>query len=115
MYKHIDVTKLDEISAGSKELIHDLVQLFTRQAIEFGQRFETLLRDKDYAQLAKFAHKVKGSVSTLGMNNLALKMKELEELAKANDSKGEAKNLIEHFKTVSNEAIDELNAILNRQ
>lgn len=115
MYKHIDVAKLEEISAGSKELIQDLVQMFTNQVDDFNQRFDLLLKSKDYNLLAKLAHKVKGSVSTLGMTNLAVKMKQLEELANASDNSGEAQDIIDHFKVASKEGIDELNNILSRQ
>jgi HPt (histidine-containing phosphotransfer) domain-containing protein len=114
MYRHIDKAKLDEISAGSQALIQDLVHMFTKQVDNFSLQLDVLLEKKDYEPLAKLAHKIKGSVSTLGMSNLAVKMKQLEEHAKTNDAEKNAKGLIETFNKVSKEALEELNDIITK-
>jgi HPt (histidine-containing phosphotransfer) domain-containing protein len=105
---------LNEVADGSVELIQDLAEIFFKQASIFSQQLDELYKNKDFTALGKLAHKIKGSVSTLGMDKLADNMKELENLAKLGIKQEEYPEMIENYKTISGEAVIELNELLKR-
>lgn len=115
MSKHIDKEKLNEISAGNKSLISDLLLMFTNKANEYATNLDKLVNEEDFEQLAKLAHKIKGSVATLGMIDLSDRMKDLEAYAKANRADKKIQEIVDQFKTHSKEAIEELNMILQNE
>ncbi len=63
---------------------------------------------KNYIGLAKLAHKIKGSLSTIGITMLAAHMKELELLAREGKNPELYQNYIVKYRTISDEAIVEL-------
>jgi HPt (histidine-containing phosphotransfer) domain-containing protein len=113
-YKHINTSVLNEVASGSRELLGDLVKMFANQVPIFTQQLEVLKQNKDYSSLSKLAHKIKGSVSTLGITDLSIKMKELENEATIGLNTKKINELIESFKVTSDKAILELNDLLNK-
>jgi HPt (histidine-containing phosphotransfer) domain-containing protein len=113
-YKHINTDLLNEVADGSVELIQDLAEMFFKQAPVFSQQLDELYKNKDFTALGKLAHKIKGSVSTLGMDKLAKHMKDLENLSKQGIEQEKYPEMIENYKTISSEAIIELNDLLKR-
>ena len=112
-YKHVNVDLLEEITAGSIDLLASLIEMFENQAPSFHNQLQEHLDRKEFALLAKLAHKIKGSLSTLGIIKLAAKMKTLELAAKNQNIENNVQELINEFKQVSHEAIAELNIIHN--
>jgi HPt (histidine-containing phosphotransfer) domain-containing protein len=113
-YKYIDFDLLNEIADGNKELIVDLVNMFTIQAPIYAQQLEELHSNQDLATFSRLAHKIKGSLSTLGIKDLAIQMKQIENNSKNGDFPENFSIFIEQFRRATSEAIDELNTILNR-
>ncbi|MFP4555762.1 MAG: Hpt domain-containing protein [Bacteroidales bacterium] len=113
-YKHIDTELLKEVADGNNELILDLVDMYIEQAPKFSEQLENLLENKDYQTLSKLAHKIKGSLSTVGITMLAQEMKELEQKAKLNSNTEQYPTYINRYKRISNEAIVELKDIITR-
>ncbi|HCY00798.1 MAG TPA: hypothetical protein DG754_11715 [Bacteroidales bacterium] len=111
-YSYIDIDQINLISDGSKELVSDLALIFKNQAPAFARQFDELYFSKNFLALSKLAHKVKGSVSTIGITRLVESMKELEHIAKEGVSKEKYSVLIDEFKTVSQKALNELNHYL---
>lgn len=148
-YKHINLTYLESISDGSKEMIEELISIFIEQIPEFTQDFKDGLAQKNWKKIAAVAHKAKSSVLSMGINelgnqdlkNLELVAKQihLDELIKTNGPSNEIdqlrktlesypdekrswieanKNeeviigLIAKFNAVIDEAINELNLVL---
>lgn len=111
-YKHINVELLLEISDGNKELITDLADMYLTQAPKFEQQLDELYQNNDFESLGKLAHKIKGSVSTLGMKDLAAMLKELETDAKQGVNQENFPELINYYKITSKEATNELNELL---
>ncbi len=82
-YKHINLTYLESISDGSKEMIEELISIFIEQIPEFTQDFEDGLAQKDFKKIAAIAHKAKSSVLSMGMDELGNQdLKNLELIAK---------------------------------
>jgi len=111
-YKVVNVNQLNEMAAGSRELVEDLVRIFSNQVSDFSVQLDSLNKNGDYVALGKLAHKIKGSVSMIGITELADYMKELETLAKESKQVEKYPDLISKYKTMSAEAIIELKDIL---
>ncbi len=112
-YKYIDIEHLIEISGGNQQLVLDLVNAFIKQVSFFSAQLDIVYSNSDYLSLGKLAHKIKGSALTLGVITIAENMKELEMLAKNGVETQRYPVLIEQFKTLSGETIEELNDFIN--
>jgi len=82
----IDLPTLEELS---KELI--------KQIEESKGRFQKALSKKDYEQLHKISHSLKGAALNLRLSNLALILKTIDEKSKTNEEIENIKTLIEKF------------------
>jgi len=66
------------MSDGNNELILEIIDIFVVQAEEIWTQMDELLVKKDYDSLGKLAHKAKSSVAIMGMQKMALELKEFE-------------------------------------
>jgi HPt (histidine-containing phosphotransfer) domain-containing protein len=107
----IDLSYLREMSGGNKTLIQEMISIFTSQVKEFGNDMDQLYNAKQYQLLGKLAHKAKSSVSIMGLSELAVNLKYLE------NSTNEGKNIetypiiIDNFKKTTAEAVKELEIV----
>ena len=111
-YKHVNLDVLKEISEGSNDLMRDLIFLFISQIPVFIEQLDYYNKNEDYISLGKLAHKIKSSVSMMGISELSSDMKKLEQLAQAKKDTKKYPEYIERFKCISTEAVSELNDIL---
>ncbi len=111
----IDLTYLHEISAGSQDLINDLVDMFFEQIPEYQQLMQDYYTQKDWQSLGKIAHKAKSAILMVGMKNLANDLKKLEENAKEEKNIDEYHEIIAKFVRDSNIAIKDLSEIRNKK
>ena len=82
-YKYIDLSYLEGIAEGDKDIIKELVEIFLDQMPEFTEGFDESMRDKDWVKVAAIAHKAKSSVMSMGMEELGnIDLKNMELLAK---------------------------------
>ena len=107
----VDLSYLREMSGGNKELVIEMISIFKTQVDEFGRDMDQLLAGKEYDLLGKLAHKAKSSVSIMGLNELAIRLKELETSACAGKNVASYKGIIELFKQETQEAVKELDLI----
>jgi HPt (histidine-containing phosphotransfer) domain-containing protein len=83
-FKEVDLTYLESIADGDKEIIEELINIFIDQIPEFTEGLRNGLEQKDWRALAGIAHKAKSSVVSMGMNNLGnVDLKNLELIAKS--------------------------------
>ena len=80
-YRFINLDVLKEISEGSHDLMRDLITMFISQVPTFSEQLDNYYRTNDFISLGKLAHKIKGSVAMMGINELTSDMKKLELLA----------------------------------
>lgn len=111
-YNHIDVEQLEMVSDGSFELISNLVMMFKTQSVAYAQQLQQLLDSKDFYALGKLAHKIKGSVSTVGITPLVEIMRTIEHKVENGVIEGEYQKLIDQYSTISQLALEELNHYL---
>ncbi len=80
---NIDLSYLESIADGDKDIIKELVEIFLDQMPEFTDGFQESLKDKNWIKIAAIAHKAKSSVITMGMEQLGnVDLKNLELVAK---------------------------------
>ena len=108
-----DLSYLQEMSGGNKELVTEMISIFKSQVIEFAKDMENHLRNREFEQLGKLAHKAKSSVSIMGLNDLAKDLKTLENMTREGRNKELYPALIQKFRKETEEAIAELNIVQN--
>jgi len=113
-YKYINVEYLESVSGGDNNIITELVSLFREQTKEFHEDMKSLLATKDYHNLGLLAHKAKSSVAIMGMNDLALLLKTFELQAKEGIETDKYESYIERFRNDTDEALKELDNLINK-
>jgi len=111
-FKIVDISYIEEICGGSSELITEMIDIFREQVSEFNIQMQQLYEDKKYYDLGLLAHKAKSSISIMGMNDLAGKLKELELNAKEGIKTETYGDFIIDFKNQTSEAVKELDSYL---
>ena len=84
-YKAFNPDYLLNISGGETAIMEEIVTIFRNQIPEFITEMNTLLGNGKYYELGLLAHKAKGSVTVMGMDNTAKMLKAFELQAKAGE------------------------------
>lgn len=111
-FKFINVGYLEEVCDNSHDLIKDMVEIFREQVHEFGNEMKKLYNEKQYYDLGLLAHKAKSSIAIMGMDDLAQKLKELENNAKEGIKTDTYTDFINEFIRQSEEGLKELDIYL---
>lgn len=106
--KIINVAYIEEVCGGSKEIILEMIDIFRQQVPEFNREMSNLLNHKRYYDLGLLAHKAKSSVAIMGMEDMAVKLKELELKAKAEEEIESYQGYINDFKEQTGIAMEDL-------
>jgi len=109
----VDLSYLRNMSAGNKDLVLEMISIFKSQVIEFSGSMDQYLRNREYEQLGRLAHKAKSSILIMGLTDLAADLKKLENLAKAGEQTEIYPAFIEKFKKETGEALEELDDVAN--
>ena len=112
-FQMINLDYLNEISDGNNDLLRDLVEMFFEQIPEYQKLLTDLYDKKDWINLGRVAHKAKSAILMVGMNDLAQKLKKLEENAKEGKNINEYQEIIAKFVRESDIALQELLEIKN--
>lgn len=107
----IDLSYLREMSGGNKELILEMISIFSSQVKDFCEEMDHLFANGQYEALGKLAHKAKSSVSIMGLNDLAGRLKELELSAAERKNVESYSMTIKNFKSTTEEAVQELEIV----
>lgn len=110
----ISLEYLNEVSLGDKKMIDEMIIIFLEQVPEFIEDFNKYLKQKDYKNIAKVAHKAKSSTSIVGLDELSMKLKEMEEKAELSEDEKCFKETIDLFINTCEKAVKDLNTILNK-
>jgi HPt (histidine-containing phosphotransfer) domain-containing protein len=103
-----DLRYLEDMTEGDKRLIMELIGIFSTQVEEYSRQMATLLKEKNWSELSKLAHKAKSSVAIMGMKDLSQELKKLEILADKEEKTETFASYIEHFTTECAKALSEL-------
>ena len=107
-YKFINTEYIVTVSGGDKDIIKELVDMFSDQVLEIAAEMRKLLGSGDYYNLGLLAHKAKSSVAIMGMADLAALLKKFELQAKAGDEKEKYDSYITRYESDTAGAVEEL-------
>lgn len=107
----IDLSYLREISAEDNQLLKELIDMFIQQVPEYQTQLQKDFEQQKWEQLGRTAHKVKASLTMVGLNDLATQMKQLELQAKKGEQTELYKGYIDAFIQETTEAIKELKEV----
>lgn len=108
-----DLTYLKNMSAGNKDLVIEMINIFKSQVVEFVKEMHDFYTNKKYEDLGRLAHKAKSSISIMGLEELATELKAFETLAKSGKKAETYPVFIKKFKKETSEAVEELNEVIN--
>lgn len=108
-----DLNYLRTMSGGDDKFISEMIDLFREQIEEYKNRMPELLRQKDYENLSRMAHKAKSSVAVMGMKEVADQLKELELLALEGKEVDRYDSIVTLFLEQSRLALEELESTRN--
>jgi len=103
-----DLNYLKSMSGGDAKFISEMIDLFREQVDEYSEQMPELLRNEDYINLSKLAHKAKSSVAVMGMKQVAELLKELEILANEGKEIERYQAMVDEFLEKSHLAVIEL-------
>jgi len=96
------------------EVMSEITGIFGNQVPEFMTGMRSLLGQEKYYELGLLAHKAKGSVTVLGMEETAKMLKEFELLAKAGEHKEKYSEFISRFEADTTTVMEEVNDYLSK-
>lgn len=107
----VNLEYLESMTGGSPELVREMIDIFITQVPEFIIEMNDCYGKKDWKTLGMIAHKAKSSVAIMGMNELAVQLKEFELAALSGGKQEMYETYINDFIDKCNHAIEELNQI----
>jgi HPt (histidine-containing phosphotransfer) domain-containing protein len=102
------------VTGGDMEIMAEIAGIFGSQVPEFLTGMKNLFENEKYYELGLLAHKAKGSVTVLGMDETAKMLKEFELLAKAGEGKDKYEGFIARFETDSETVMTEVKDYLSK-
>lgn len=113
-YKFINTEYLNSVSGGDREITVEIVKLFSDQTVEVYNEMKSHYASGNYYLLGQLAHKAKSSVAIMGMNDLAVMLKNFEIQGKEGKETNLFPSYIERFKRETDCAIIELNDLISK-
>lgn len=96
-YKSFNPDYLMNVSGGEMEIMEEIVAIFRNQIPEFVNEMKSLLKSGNNTELGLLAHKAKGSVTVMGMEETARMLKDFELQAKAGINQNSYHDFISRF------------------
>lgn len=103
---------LDEVTGGDPEITKEFIEMFFEQIVEFKTGLRGYLSQKKYKELGELAHKAKSSVMTFGMNDLGVRLKQLQLKTQKLEEIDTYEEHVVEFETLIEQAQKELSEIL---
>lgn len=112
--KNIDLSELQEMSGNDLSFIKEMLELFVYEMSNHLQELEAAIEAQDDATSEYLAHKLKSSITMVGMDRSLLDvLTEMEHLSKQGNGKSALQALYLKFETASRIAIAEAQHMLN--
>ena len=109
----VNIAYLESVAGGDNEIIREIVEIFKSQVPEFISEMKDLLDKKDYHELGLLAHKAKSSIAIMGMEDLAIMLKDFELNAREGINQVKYPIYISRFENDTASAIIELDYFLS--
>ncbi len=105
---YVNLQYLEEISASNQDFITDMIQLFLRQMPQFVQKLKKASEDAQWTDMRYITHKMKSSLSTIGIFELESVMRQMETYAAQESNLAEALQLSTHIERICTHVYQEL-------
>lgn len=74
----LDLTNIRQISAGDETFVKGVLEVFLTKEKEYTESIQREWQNKNYFELRQAVHKIKSSISVLGMSEFKTKLNKLE-------------------------------------
>jgi CheY-like chemotaxis protein/HPt (histidine-containing phosphotransfer) domain-containing protein len=109
--KQFDLSYLKSVSNNNEGFIKEMVTTFLETMPASIDEITTHVNDKDWQKLAKALHKIKPSITLMGLHHLKYQVIELEEKAKTETDLKKVPKLIEKFCAELNQSLDQMKTL----
>jgi HPt (histidine-containing phosphotransfer) domain-containing protein len=106
--KHIDLTYLLQIANGSNKFIDEMITLFMEQTPQAIHEMEEDLAKKDWKALRGVAHKMRPSLTFVGLKEVEETVKQVEANADAQKDLDKLPDMVARIKEICDAAAKEL-------
>jgi HPt (histidine-containing phosphotransfer) domain-containing protein len=98
--KYVDLTYVKALSNGNKDFVNQMIQIFIDQTPETLSTMEMHLGTLNLGALKASAHKMKSSVTIMGIKELEKMINELEEICSKNSGTEQLPEILNKIKSV---------------
>jgi CheY-like chemotaxis protein/HPt (histidine-containing phosphotransfer) domain-containing protein len=109
-----DLKELIESSQGNTEFIRKMINLFLTSAFASVNNLKFHLKQNNWEQLGKTAHRMIGSYKQMGIDYVAAMLKEIEDTSLGSRELGKAAFLVTETEKYSNEVFEQLKKELEK-
>lgn len=109
----IDFSYLEKVSGNNKEFIREIADAFIKSIPNSIQELENNVENENWVELARVAHKIKPSITLLGVHNLKDKIVKLEEEAKLHKNPWQLTKLSKEVSAELKETLESLKVQIN--
>lgn len=106
--KVINLEYLTNIMSGKKELIRETIEIFVKQASEDLPIINDAITKDDYLTVKRFAHRMKSTVTMMGIDSLRPVLEEMEVLGNDKNNMSRIKELNEMLNLTYSQAVEEI-------
>ncbi len=107
----LDLSYLLTTTDGDKDFMNELIDIFISEFPIYLNDFNTALDQKDVDSLGRIAHKVKSSVTVMGLTDLSKQLTRFENETKNGVFQNKYKDYVTFFEDEYNSAIEQLKEI----
>lgn len=111
---YTDLTYLKEITGGESSIVIEMVEMFIEQVDEFKENLNKHLKDENWVDLGKEAHKAKSSVLIVGMEELGKNLKKLQLLTEEESESETYADYVNMFNEQCTAGVEELKEELSK-
>lgn len=79
---NLDLSYLQDVASGSNEFMIDMIELFLNQTPGYFEQLDQLIKDENWPVVADIAHKIKPTLSFMGVESARGGMAEIEKNAR---------------------------------
>jgi HPt (histidine-containing phosphotransfer) domain-containing protein len=105
---YLNLDYLESMAGGDPDIIQEMKDIFIAQVPEFIENLNTYLKEGQFIELGKEAHKAKSSVMIMGMEELGKDLKTLQLATIAGTNEDTYPLIIKKFEEQCLGAIEEL-------
>ena len=79
---NLDLSYLQDVANGSKEFMIEMIQLFLDQTPGYFEQLDQLIKDLNWPLVAEISHKIKPTLTFMGIESARANMAEIEQNAR---------------------------------